>query len=396
MPAHVVRPGIFSVGAQHWDRRLFDELIPLPHGTSYNAYLIRGSEKAALIDTVDPSKSHVLMNNLESLGLDKIDYIVANHAEQDHSGAIPDVLTAYPDAEVVTNEKCASFLQDLLHIPDDRFAVVSDGEELSLGDRTLEFMMTPWVHWPETMLTYLQEDGVLFTCDLFGSHMASSDLFVRNHSEVYTAAKRYYAEIMMPFRNNIKRHLERIAGMDVNFVAPSHGPIYDSPEFIINAYRDWVSDRVKNEVVVAYVSMHGSTEIMIDHLIDALARRGLTLMVFNLTSVDIGELAMRLVDAATLIIATPTVLNGPHPLAVYTAYLVNCLRPKLRYVAIINSFGWAGHAVEDLKNMIPNIRAQILDPVTIRGLPKAEDFKDLERLADEIYSKHMEDELIVR
>ena len=143
-----IKPGIYWVGAIDWDRRLFDALIPLPDGTSYNSYLIKGSEKTALIDTVDPTMQDVLINNLNQLGIDNIDYVVANHAEQDHSGAIPHVLGKYPSVKVVTNPKCRDMLIDLLMIPEERFIIVSDKETISLGDRTLEFIYTPWVHWP--------------------------------------------------------------------------------------------------------------------------------------------------------------------------------------------------------------------------------------------------------
>ncbi len=186
-------PNVYPVGAIDWDRRLFDQLIPLPEGTSYNSYLILGSEKTALLDTVDPTEEHKLLSNLNSLGIKKIDYLIAHHAEQDHSGAIPTILRAYPDAKVVTNPKCTSMLMDLLHVPDDKFIPINDGEILSLGDKTLKFIYTPWVHWPETMCTYLPEDKILFSCDFFGSHLATSDLLVTDEAQVYQSVKRYYA-----------------------------------------------------------------------------------------------------------------------------------------------------------------------------------------------------------
>ncbi|MEM3463103.1 MAG: FprA family A-type flavoprotein [Candidatus Bathyarchaeia archaeon] len=394
MVARELRKGIYSVGAIHWDRRLFDELIPLPDGTSYNAYLVIGSERTALIDAVDPTKVHELIDNLEGLGVKKIDYVISNHAEQDHSGAIPDVLRAFPSAKVVTNPKCKDMLMHLLLIPEDRFITVGDGEEVSLGDRTLRFIHAPWVHWPETMLTYLLEEGILFTCDLFGSHLATSDLYAIEEARVYEAAKRYYAEIMMPFRAMIRRHLEKIRDLRLEIIATSHGPIYNRPDFILKAYWDWVSDEVKNEVVIPYVSMHGSTGKMIDHFINALMERGITAKPFNLTRTDVGELAMSLVDAATIVIGSPTVLAGPHPSALYAAYLANALRPKLRYASMIGSYGWGERAVEYLKGMLTNLKVEVLEPVVVRGHPKEADFKALDRLADEIFKRHSEDALV--
>ncbi len=385
-----LKKDIYEVGAGDWDRVLFDELIPLPDGTSYNAYLIKGSKKTALIDTVDPSKSDVLLENLSYLGIKKLDYIISHHAEQDHSGSIPIILTVFPKAKVVTNEKCKNFLMDHHHIKENRFKVVKDGEELSLGDSTLQFHLMPWVHWPDTMVSLLKEEKILFTCDFFGSHMASSNLFVKDKATVYLAAKRYYAEIMMPFRSPIKGNLKKLEKLDFEIIATGHGPIYDGPDFILDAYREWVSDEVKSEVIVPYVSMHGSTESMVSHFADYLMEKGMEVRPFNITTTDLGTLAMALVDAATLVIGTPTVLVGPHPKVVYATSLVNSLRPKTRFASIIGSYGWGGRALEMIKDNLTNLQVEMLDPVMIKGSPTKDDLKELERLADDIIKKHNE------
>jgi flavorubredoxin len=385
-----IKPNIYAVGAIDWDRRLFDELIPLPDGTSYNAYLIKGSEKTALLDAVDPTKTEVLIGNLISLGLDSIDYLVSHHAEQDHSGAIQDILALYPNAKVVANSKCKGMLIDLLCINEDKFLTVDDGQTLSLGDKTLQFIDIPWVHWPETFGTYLQEDKILFPCDFFGSHLATSSLFVDDEARVYEAAKRYYAEIMMPFRMPIRKNLERIKDLQIDIIAPSHGPVYDKPQFIIDAYRDWVSDNVKNEVVLAYVSMHDSTRKMVEHFVEALIERDITVKQFNLTVTDIGQLAMALVDAATLVLGSPTVLTGAHPVAAYAAILANALRPKTKFASIIGSYGWGGRMVEQITGLIPYLKVELLEPVVAKGYPRDSDFSALDKLADAILEKHRE------
>jgi len=390
MVSREVAQGIFWVGALDFDRRIFDELIPLPEGTSYNAYLIRGGEKTALIDTVDPSKEFELIANIVKLGVDRIDYVVINHAEQDHSGTLPMVLEFFPDAVIVTNEKCRDFLTALLHIPQEAFKIIKDGDTLSLGGRTLEFFLTPWTHWPETQITYLREDRILFSCDLFGFHMATSDLFITDEVTAYQSAKRYYAEIMMPFRGSIKGYVERVKLLPLKMIAPSHGPIHRRPVFILDAYADWVSDTVKNEVVIPYVSMHGSTEKMVEHLTDALIARGITVKPFNLARTDIGELAKALVDPATVVIGTPTVLFGPHPQVVYATYLANMLKPKMRFATVIGSYGWGGKAVETITKMLDHVKVELLDPVMVKGLPDESTTKALDRLADDILKKHKE------
>ncbi|MBI5000970.1 MAG: FprA family A-type flavoprotein [Euryarchaeota archaeon] len=388
MPPHEVRPGITWVGAVDWDRRLFDELIPLPDGTSYNSYLVKGSQKAALIDTVNPNKGDELVSNLQKLGVKRIDYIISHHGEQDHSGSIPRILELYPEAKVVTNEKCKELLKILLHVSDDKFHVVKDREALSLGDRTLEFIIAPWVHWPETMLTYLREERILFPCDFLGSHLATSELYAVDEAKVLDSAKRYYAEIMMPFRPHIKKHFEVLSGYKIDMVAPSHGPIYNRPALIIDAYKDWISEVVKNEVVLAYVSMHGSTRLMAQHLTDALIVRGVHVKPFNLTVTDIGELAKALVEPATLVLASPTVLGGAHPLAIYAAYLANALKPKVRFATLIGSYGWGTRAVEQVTGMLGNLKVELYEPVLVKGKPRNEDYEKLDRLADQILDRH--------
>ena len=386
MKPRTITESVRWMGAEDWDRRLFDGLIPLPDGTSYNSYLVRGSEKTALLDTVDPSQAEVLMSQLEDVP--RLDYLIAHHAEQDHSGSIPRVLAKYPKSKVVATPKCVSMLQDLLLITPDKFVPVADGETLSLGDKTLEFIHTPWVHWPETMSTYLGENKILFSCDFFGSHLAASDLFVADEGRVYESAKRYYAEIMMPFRTIIQKNLDKLKTLEIDFIAPSHGPVYNRPEFILDAYKDWISDTPKNEVVIPYISMHGSTQKMVEYIVSALAKRGLRVIQFNLADADIGKLAIALVDAATIVVGTPTVHVGPHPQAAYAAYLANALRPKLKFASVIGSFGWGTKAVEQIAAMIPNLKVEVLPPVICRGLPRKADFAALDTLADTIAQKH--------
>ncbi|MFH2043977.1 MAG: FprA family A-type flavoprotein [Pseudomonadota bacterium] len=383
-----IKENIYLLGAIDWDRRLFDSLIPLPDGTTYNSYLVEGSEKTVLLDTADPAMADELISQLD--GVFKIDFIVSHHAEQDHSGSIPQVLERFPEAKVITTPKAKQMLIDLLKVPENAFITVTDGETLSLGNKTLKFIHTPWVHWPETMVTYLEEDQILFSCDFFGSHIATTDLFVTDQGRVYEAAKRYFAEIMMPFRNIIKNNIEKLKGYDIQMIAPSHGQIYDQPAWIIDAYREWILGTPKNTVVLPYVSMHTSTKIMVDHLLSSLVSKGVRVELFNLTVTDIGKLAMALVDAGTIVVGTPTVLAGPHPLAAYCAFLANALRPKAQFLSIIGSYGWGGKTVETLAGMIPNLKVEVLDPVLCKGTPSENDFKALDKLADTIAKKHAE------
>ena len=386
MLARKIRDRIDWLGAIDWDRRLFDSLIPLPDGTSYNAYLVRGSEKVALLDTVDPAMVELLEAQLDSVP--HIDYIVAHHAEQDHSGSLGMVLERYPQAQLLCTPRAKTYLIEHLALPTERFRTVDDGETVSLGDRTLQFLHMPWVHWPETMVTYVPEERFLFSCDFFGSHLATTDLYVTDEGQAYEGAKRYYAEIMMPFRRHIEKHLERLKEFAIDVIAPSHGPMYDRPAFIMDAYRDWVNGPPRNEVVIPYISMHGSTRRMVTHLIDALAHRGVTAYQFDLSVTDIGKVTIALVDAGTVVLATPTVHAGPHPVVAYAAYLANVLKPKAEFASIIGSYGWGGKTVEILAGLIGNLKVEVLDPVLCVGLPKPETYAALDALADSIAAKH--------
>lgn len=388
MNTREIKKNIYWMGAIDWDRRLFDSLIPLPDGTSYNAYLIEGSERTALLDTVDPPMAEQLMQQLAAVP--KLDYVISHHAEQDHSGAIPQVLERFPQAKVVVTPKAKPILIDALSIPEEAFVTVADGETLSLGDKTLRFVHTPWVHWPETMVTFLEEDHILFSCDFYGSHIAASELYVRDHGRVYEAAKRYFAEIMMPFRHIIKKNIDKLAAYDIQMIAPSHGQIYDESAWIVDTYQEWVTGPPHNVVVIPYVSMHGSTAQMVDCLTSALVDEGVQVELFNLAVTDIGKLAMALVDAGTIVVGAPTVLAGPHPLAAYATFLANALRPKAKFVSIVGSYAWGGLMVESLAGMISNLKVEVLQPVLCKGFPSQADVDALKQLAATIAQKHGE------
>lgn len=388
MEAKKICDGVFWVGAVDWDRRLFDSLIPLPDGTSYNAYLVKGSDKTALIDTVDPSKTSELISRLADV--ERIDYIVSLHAEQDHSGSIPRVLERFRDAKVVASPKGRDMLAIHLGLDPASIMTVEDGETLSLGGKTLEFISTPWVHWPETMSCYLKEEMVLFSCDLFGAHLASSSVFVEDDHETCLAAKRYYAEVMMPFRSAIKKHLERFSRYEIAIIAPSHGPVHPIEHVgcVMDFHKQWVSDKVSNTVVIPYATMHGSTELMVSSLAEALSKGGVSVERYNLAATDTGRLMMSMVEAATVVFGTPTVLTGAHPMVASAAFVINALKPKTMFASVIGSYGWGGKSVEQITSLISGLKAEMLEPVVIKGRPAPADLARVEALAGLIISRH--------
>lgn len=383
-----IKNNIYYCGLNDCDRRIFDELIPLEHGTSYNSYLVKGSEKTAIIDTMYPPKTTEYIKRLVENQIGKVDYIVANHGEQDHSGSIPALLEKYPNAVVLTNPKCAENIKSMLHVPEEKIRVVTDGEEISLGDKTLKFIFAPGVHWPDTMFTYIKEDNVICTCDFLGAHYTFSDVFAVESNELYKSAKRYYAEIMMPFRMMCKRYTKMIQDMKVDMILPSHGPVHKNPDYILDAYADWTSDEPKNLVVMPYVSMYNSTKEMIDYLAGKLEEKGIKTFKFDIVDDDLGDLAMELVDAATIAMGTSMVLAGPHPMAVNVAYLAAVLRPKAKFATLLGSYGWGGKLFDVIADLLAPLKLDLVEPLQIKGKPTEDDFKKLDVMAESIYEKH--------
>lgn len=382
-----IKNNFYYVGAQDKDRRMFDKLIFLPDGTSYNSYLINGSEKTALIDTVDPTKTNVLLKNLDELGIDNIDYIIANHAEQDHSGSIPVLIEKFPRALVLCSDKCKQMIIDLLNIPENRIKVVKDRENISLGDKTLEFLYTPWVHWPETMSTYLKEDKILFSCDFFGSHYSTEDILFFDEKIINQAARLYYAEIMMPFRNVIKNNLEIIKNLKIDMIAPSHGPVYQQPDFIIQRYNEWVNNEPKNKILIAYISMHESTEIIAKYLLDSLSKNSnIEVKLFDLSVAN--DFIYELVDAKTILFGSPTFLTKMHPFAKLSVNLVTALKPKIKYLGLFGSYGWGSMIIKEFQDETKSMNIEMFSPVLIKGIPKDKDYLELDKFIKEIEEKH--------
>lgn len=383
-----IKNNVYYIGSKDSNRKLFDQLVPLPQGTTYNSYLVKGSEKTAIIDTDYPKKLDEYKKRLQENNITKVDYIISNHAEQDHSGGIPMLLEMYPDAKVVTNAKVKENVMNMLHVDEDQFIVINDGDELSLGNKTFKFIIAPFVHWPDTMFTYLKEDNMLFTCDFLGAHYTKNELFADYTNDLIEAVKRYYAEIIMPFRSFAKKYTQLVKEMNVELILPSHGPIYDKPEWILGLYEDWTSDRVENKVVIPYVSMYESTTMLVKRLNEKLTEANINVKLFDLVHCDEGELSMELVDCATVVLGSSMVLAGPHPAAVMAAYLTNALRPKLRYYSIIGSYGWGGNLEGTLEKMFTIIKPEKLDYVVIKGQPRQTDFEKIDELAKQIIEKH--------
>jgi len=379
--------GVYWVGARDWNRRMFDALIPLPNGTTYNAYLIIGSNKKALIDTVNPGFEKELEDKVaQVVNPTDIDYVIMNHAEPDHAGSIPYIMALNTKAKLVTTAKGAKMAQIFYKVPEERIIAVRDGETLDLGGKTLQFIEAPMLHWPETMFTYLKENKILFPCDFFGSH-AAKGLYDDEIEELLVFAQRYYGEIMMPFRVMGQKALEKIKDLPIDVIAPSHGPIHRNPARILNVYRNWSNGETKQKAIVVYVSMWGSTEKMIKPIVDTLTSEGIEVALYNLTVSDIGDVAKDLVDSRVIVLGAPTVLGGAHPLAVYVAYLVKALKPPAKFGAVLSSYGWGGGAIKNIQEVLGPSKLEIVGALEINGPPSEENIKQIVDLGKTIANK---------
>lgn len=383
-------PGIHWVGVKDPSRRLFDGLIPLPHGTSYNAYLVMGTDKTALIDTTNPGFEEEFVDKIsQHTEPASIDYVIMNHAEPDHASACAHILSLAEEAMLVTSAKGKEAAMMYFGVPEARIMVVDESSSIDLGGKTLKFVDAPWLHWPETMFTFVPEDRVLFPCDFFGSHIAYGEFYADEFGDGHTLelAKLYFAEIMMPFRKPAMKAIEKVKALDPKLIAPSHGVMYREPKLIVDAYTDWAGEKMKRKVLMVYVSMWGRTERMVKVLREALISKGIEVQVFDLTVTGIGEVAKQLVDSPVLVIGAPTVLGGVHPVAAYATLLTKTLRAPTKYAAILSSHGWSGGAVKQLSGLLEGTKVEVLDIIDSKGPASDEEIQRILDLADGIQTK---------
>ncbi|MEM0027426.1 MAG: FprA family A-type flavoprotein [Ignisphaera sp.] len=378
---------VYWVGARDISRRLFDSLIPLPRGTSYNSYLVVGTEKIVLIDTVNPGFENELVERISSVvEPSKLDYVVMNHAEPDHAGVIPYILNLSPKAKLITTAIGAKMARIFYGVADERIIIVRDDETIDLGGKSLRFIEAPMLHWPETMFTYLVEDGVLFPCDFFGAHVAQG-LWDDEVEDLIYHAQRYFGEIMMPFKNNALNALKKIADLDIKIIAPSHGPIYRNPRKIIENYYRWARGETREKATILYVSMWHYTEKIVKMFADELKSNEIEVVLHDLAVADVGDVAKDLVDSRAIVVATPTVVLNAHPLTVQAAYLTKLLKPPTKYLAIITLYAWGTAADRQLEEMLSDLKAELVGVVKINVTPSKEDVENLRSLAKELSKK---------
>ncbi|HNZ64056.1 MAG TPA: FprA family A-type flavoprotein [Bacillota bacterium] len=386
----IITNRVTLVGAPDPKLPYFDVLMPTPYGTTYNSYLVRGDVKTALIDPVQSDKIECLLRNLKAMKVEKLDYIFCLHTEQDHSGAIIMLCDLFPEAQLVGSAKVAELMEFHFHIPRGKFQIVAEGDVISLGGISLVCMPVPFAHWPDNTMFWVPEERVLFSSDLFGSHYAPAVASCPDKAVQLLEARAYFSEIMMPTSTHVARYTAKVRELNPAFICAAHGPVWFEPDAILSEYELMVSNKVRRDVVLAYVTMHESTGRMVQVLADELCAEGIRVSLFNLGDpkrdlrVTLGSVVTETVNAAAFLLASPTVLGGPHPSAAAMALMINAFNPSLRFMGILGSFGWGSQMVKQLEGLTARVKAERLEPLLLRGLPTEEGEEQIRQYAREL------------
>ena len=367
MASITILPNIYSVGVVDWNVRNFHgHTYTTKRGSSYNAYLII-DEKIALVDTVYTPFSEELINNIrEIIPLEKIDYIIANHVEVDHSGALPAIMPHCPKAKILGTAKCKEGLYRHYY-QDWDFKTVKTGDKLELGKRSLSFIEAPMVHWTDSMFTYCPQDALLMPNDAFGQHLASAERFDDqvNQCILMEEAESYYANILWPLNSIIARKIQEIQklNLSIKMIAPSHGVIWrKDPNKIINAYTDWSGGQTKNKVVIVYETMWGATDTMARQIAQGIAKQKIEVKLYNIAESDRTEVITQMLSAKGFLFGSSTHDNDMLSNIAAFLEIVKGLKPKNRQVSFFGSYGWAGGSVNEMQEMLKSSGADFTIP----------------------------------
>ncbi|MBO8160190.1 MAG: FprA family A-type flavoprotein [Thermosipho sp. (in: Bacteria)] len=388
---------IYYVGVNDRDTYLFEGIWPLPKGVSYNSYLIC-DEKNVLIDTVKVSKSGLFIQKIKELiNGESLDYLVINHMEPDHSGSIWSILQAFPDIKIVGNKKTFEFLNDLYGIKDNLLEI-KEGDELNLGKHTLKFFMIPMVHWPETMVTYELTEKVVFTGDAFGGFGTLDGGIFDDEVEIEyykNEIRRYYSNIVGKFGPMVQKALQKLSGLDIKIIAPTHGPVWRSnPKIIVDLYDKWSRYEAEEGVVIVYGSMYGNTEKMADYIANVLAKHGIkNIRVMNVSNVHESFIINEIWRFKGVIIGTCTYNNGIFPPVENLLINLSHKGLKNRVFAAFGTYGWSGGGVKGILEYINKNNWKLAcEPVEVKFSPDNEDLKKLEEFAAR-FVKSLKEEL---
>ncbi len=384
-----LREGIYWVGVVDWGLRDFHG-YSTPRGSTYNAYLVV-DEKVALFDTVKaPFAAELLERISEILPPERIDYVVVNHVEMDHTGALPEVMEVAKPEKLFCSPKGKENLLKHFHRDDWPYEVVKTGDRLSLGGRTVTFIETRMLHWPDSMFSYLMEDRLLISQDAFGQHWATSGRFDDevDRGELMQQAAKYYANILLPYSNLVQKLLGDLGemGLEPEIIAPDHGLIWrKDPGMILEAYGRWSQQRAKPKVVVVYDTMWHSTERMAQAIAEGLAREGVGYLVMDLKVSHRSDVVTELLEAKALLVGSPTFNNGMLPTVADFLHYLKGLRPRGKIGAAFGSYGWSGESVKLINAELEAMKVDLVDEgISVKFVPSGDDLKRCRELGQRV------------
>ena len=384
-----IKPDVYWVGAIDWDIKNFHGYI-IPRGTTYNSYLIM-DKKITLVDTVKHYKFDEMIARIKEItDPKKIDYVVSNHVEMDHSGSIPKLLDIIPNAKVITSAKGEKGLKR--HYKKDyNFQVVNSGDTLNIGKKTLHFVHIPMVHWPDSMVTYIPSDKLLMTNDAFGQHIASSERFDDEieWGILKEEAAKYYANIVMPYGDQVKKALDSLSSLDIDMIAPSHGVIWrKNISKILQEYKIWANFETEKRALIVYDSMWGSTEKLAYKLMEGLMEIGIPVAIRNLKNTNISDIITDVLTSKLICLGSPTLNNGMMPtMSGFLTYMVG-LRPRNRIGFVFGSYGWGGQAVGQIRKAIEDLSWDFpAENLNINYIPDEKEFEEMKKIGKEIGNK---------
>ncbi|MDD3732267.1 MAG: FprA family A-type flavoprotein [candidate division Zixibacteria bacterium] len=390
MSAVKIADNVYWVGVKDRDLRVFDIIMPTRYGTTYNAYLVKG-EKVALIDTVKKGFTEEYLANIEEITpLSAIDYLVVNHTEPDHSGSIIELLKRAPNIQIVCALAAKIFVQNVLN-SDNNLTGLKDNAFIELGGKTLTIKLTPYMHWPDTMMEYLAEDKVLFSGDGFAAHYAGDAIYgdeLPGEIDLDHEVHYYFDTIMRPFTSHIRKNLVKLEELDIKMVAPSHGPLFrNQANRYINMYKDWSVDKAegKNQVAIFYASSYGNTKIIAERISTNLNRAGFLTPVNDITACDKMKARELIEESKAVIIGTPT-FNGDAVKPVWDfVNLFSTVDAKGKKAATFGSYGWSGEGTKLVSDRLAGMKIKVMpEPFRAKLVPSEKELSEVDRFSGEI------------
>ncbi len=386
MPVVKIADNVHYIGVMDSDLKVFDIIMRTEHGTTYNSYLITG-EKNVVIETVKAGFTDEFISNIKQVMDPKdIDYIILNHTEPDHTGALRRLLEEAPNAVVYASRGALNFLTNILN---EEFSshTVKDGETLSLGEKSIRFISAPFLHWPDTIFSYLPEENMLFSCDVFGSHFCDERIFDDLVGEFHYDFAYYYSHIMRPFKEHVLKACEKLSELEIKMLCPSHGPVLrtDIRKYIDEYCRLSQVKKAGKNAIIAYVSAYGNTRLMAEKVREGLISKGVDVKLMEAVEIDIGSFLDDFERADALILGSPTI-NGDalKPIHDILSSLAT-VKIKGKLGAAFGSYGWSGEGVDILNQRMRSIKLTVVEPgMKVKFVPTKEDLKECVSFGEEL------------